>query len=123
MEGERLVRRESGRVRGWECDVMVRRRLDERVQAAQASARLRGVSRGCGVGDGIRVVGWSGRDNNQAVRQAGGRIEVGVANDTGKNESKAVERSEMRRVVLFGGGAAMCCCASASSGQRVAWQS
>jgi hypothetical protein len=67
--------------------------------------------------------GWSGRDNNQAVRQAGGRIEVGVANDTGKNESKAVERSEMRRAVLFGGGAAMCCCASASSGQRVAWQS
>jgi hypothetical protein len=50
-----LVRRESGRVRGWECDVMVRRRLDERVQAAQASvARLsegaRAESRGkfCG---------------------------------------------------------------------------
>jgi hypothetical protein len=46
-----------------------------------------------------------------------------VANDTGESESKAVERCEMRRVVLFGAGAAaMCCCAAANPGRRVAWE-
>jgi hypothetical protein len=69
---KRLVRRESGRVRGWECDVMVRRRLDERVQAAQASARLRGVAWMWGDSEREETeYGWLDRERQSGSRQAG----------------------------------------------------
>jgi hypothetical protein len=109
---KRLVRRESGRVRGWECDVMVRRRLDERVQAAQASARLRGVAWMWGDSEREETeYGWLDRERQSGSRQAGRWMDSGrsVANDTGENEPEAVEGCEMRRVVLFGAGAAMLC--------------
>ena len=84
LERGMLVRRESGRVRGWECDVMVRpagragaRRRRRRRKRCDRAERGRRRSRGlCGVrgrgrGSSVREERTEG---SQAVRQSGGRV-------------------------------------------------